>query len=269
MIQVSLKTNNKTYTPMGLASYASESKQDLEDMLKDIKQFMIEISKEVLTEEQGRGFDKNPTTLVDGRKKPVSSVNYLGKIEHIASQNIDVMVKDVYSMIQEKSKVVTGLYKSLNYVLLDNKIIATNEGELTTFFESPPLFFPGSRITFVNIAPYAQRMELQGVTKGRVSMKVGKSRDKREERKGVMVRKPNGVYALSSRAAKRKYGKLARVKFELLPSDYLGFTRPIPPNSKQKFRATFDPNGRYNAGFYILPTISIIIGESGIRGVMQ
>jgi hypothetical protein len=267
-LQISVKTNNKTYKGMGIASLAASSKEEVEDSLKQIKEFMIAISKEVLHEEQSKGFDKKPVLLIDGRKgRKEEDVKYLGKIEYQSAIAIDEMVIESYKVILDKSKVVTGLYKSLNYVLLDNKIIATNLSELEAFFQNPPLFFPGSKIVYVNIAPYAQRLELQGVTKGRVSMKMGKSKDK-QQRSGPQVRKPNGVYALSVRAIKRAYGKRARVKFELLPSDYLGFTRPIPPNSKQKFRATFDPKGKYNSGFYILPTISITLGEEGVGGVM-
>jgi hypothetical protein len=270
-LQVTIKTNSKKYKDyrgLGIASFAASSKEEVEDALKQIKEFMIAISGEVLREEQSKGFGTNYVTLIDGRKgRREEDVKYLGKIEYQREVDISKMVIESYKVILDKSKVVSGLYKSLNYVLLNTQIIATTLPELEAFFEGSPLFFPGSKIVFVNIAPYAQRMELQGVTKGRVSMKMGKSKDK-QQRSGPQVRKPNGVYALSVRSIKRAYGKLAKVKFELLPSDYLGFTRPIPPNSKQKFRATFDPKGKYNSGFYILPTISITLGEEGVGGVM-
>jgi hypothetical protein len=266
VLSISVATNTKEYKGMGIASLAASSKEEVEDSLRQLKEFMIEVSKEALREEQGRGFDKNPLVLVDGRRGREESVKLLGKIEYQSTIDISEVTIESYKVIQDRSKIVTGLFSRLNYVLLDRKIIATNLSELESFFEEPPLFFAGSKINFVNIAPYAGRLERLGVSRGRSNIKLGAAKDKKK-RSGAKIRKPNGAYALSFRSIKRAYGKRARVSFKMLPSDYLGFTTPIPPNGKQSFRATYDPNGKYNAGFYVLPTIEISLGESGVGGV--
>jgi hypothetical protein len=242
----------------------------LADLLQFTKASLITIATDVLREEQGRGFDKEPTQIVDGvRGRPLELVNPLGKIQFVASQDLAEIALFTWDNISKRSPVDTGLYVSQNIVSYNGKVIASSREELELFFSLENEFGERDRIRFINAAPYAHKLERYARTKGSKSkIQTRKSKDPKQ-RSGPRVLKPNGAYTLAHRAVKRKFGRNVFTKFELLPGDYIGVTSPLPPNGKQKFRTTYDPLGKYNKGYYIYPTILLGVESSGLTNLIR
>lgn len=244
----------------------------LADLLQFTKASLITIARDTLKEEQGRGFDKNPTVITDGvRGRPVQEVNPLGKIQIVAAQDISEISLFLWDAIIKRSPIDTGLYNTLHIVSFNGKVIANNRQELEAFFTTNKNFKERDRLRFINIAPYAQKLERYSITKGKQRRpSTRKSKDKKQ-RSGPRVLKPNGTYVLAFRAVKRKFGRNVFTKFELLPGDYIGVTTPIPtpPGRSAPYRATYDPKGKYNSGFYIYPTILIGIQSTGLTSAIR
>jgi hypothetical protein len=241
------------------------SKKDQEELLRLMKFTIVETALDARAKEEAKGFDKKALTLVDNRAgKQEIQVKPYGTIEYVARGEIKEIALAVYKKILKLSREDTGLYKSLNYVFFNGEQIATTFSELENWFRAPRLFQDRDRIRFMNIAPYAQKLELQGATSSRVKSKLGKSKDKKL-RSGPKVRKPNGTYFLTQRQLSRKFKGNVFMKFQLLPGNYVGVTSPIPPNSKQSFRADYDPKGKFNSGYYIYPTIVLSLSEQGLN----
>lgn len=238
--------------------------EDKKELLSLIKFTLIETAKDAIEEELAKGFDKDHLTLVDGSpNKSILQVKPYGKIEYVARQDVKDIAVGVMKKLESITPVDTGLYKSLHRVFYNGEQIATNSSELESWFSTPRIFTNKDRIRFMNIAPYAQRLELQGVTSKRKKLKMGKTKDKKQ-RSGPKVRKPNGTYYLTYRQLSRKFRGNIKMRFEILPGNYVGVTEPIPPNSKQSFRADFHPNSKYNKGYYLYPTIVLTLDEKGL-----
>jgi len=232
------------------------TKEDLKDVLEDIKSLTITTSKEAFREERTRGFDDNPLVLVDGRPNREENVRYLGKIEYVARVNFKEMVLAIFDKIYSTSRVDTGLYREMNWVFVNNKVVAKTRAELDAFMDSGQLKQTDS-MQFANRAPYAHRLERLGVNNTRTKTRLGKSRDKKQ-RSGPMVMRPNGTYHLAYRSVKRLYGNNVTVKFELLPLGYLGLSNALPG-----LRKDYSPEGKYKKGDYLHPTITIFFDKQG------
>jgi hypothetical protein len=267
MVQMSVAIN-VTETGKNVPEYRLQSDLGGEITFAQLLQFtksaLLTISRDVLREEQAKGFPRDPLVIVDNRKgKPVEQVNPLGKIEFVAQQDLREIAIFIMQAIQKRSPIVTGLYASQNLVFFNSIQIASNVAELEAWFDKGQVFEERDRLRFLNAAPYAQKLERYGVSAGRQKIATRKSKDKKL-RSGERVLKPNGTYALAARSARGKFRKNAFIKFELLPGSYLGITTPLPPNLKQKFRAYFSPNSKYNQGTYIYPTILLGVEKAGI-----
>jgi hypothetical protein len=86
------------------------------------------------------------------------------------------------------------------------------------------------RIRFINTAPYARKLERDGVTAQRQKAKIGNgSRVSRGVRSKIRV--PNGAYALAARAVRAKFKGNSGIKFSLIPGNYLGIGSNYPRQS--------------------------------------
>ena len=245
-----------------------DGKVSLQQFLQSIKFALIDISLKALQEEQVRGFDKEPITYVDGRRdKAIAAVNPLGKIEFVSSQVSGLkVIEDIYRGITDRSKIVTGTYLSGNLVYYDSKIVASNPFELVSWLASSPKLVPGKQIIFMNVVPYARRLERLGVTAQKSRYRTAKSRDKRQ-RSGPRILAPNGTYFLTYRSASRLYGKNARIKFGFIRGSTLGIQNtPIVSKSGKSLRTSFAPKGFWgkSSGPYLYPAIFLTIPEKGI-----
>lgn len=225
----------------------------LKELLEFMRSALIIAADQALKEEQARGFDPKPVITVDGRvNKPILSVNPFGKIEINSRVDIDSMVIDTYEGLLHRSQVDTGLYKSSHYVFLNGIQVATDMASLKTWLSSRPQLKDTDKIRFVNIQPYARKLERLGVTYQRKQTRTVKSKDKRL-RSGERILAPNGTYFLTARAIRRKYKRNSSIKFTFISGSELGLTASFKAKKpKQQNRA------------YLYPTIVITVAERGL-----
>lgn len=236
-------------------------KQTFDQIEEFMKNSLITIAKDALTEEIGRGFPRNYRQIIDGTPgKRLSNIKPFGKAIFVAPQNVRDIILFIWDSVYRRSPVDTGIYRSLHKVLLNGKQIAKSRQELVNFFDNSGRELQlTDRFRFVNEAPYARKLERYGVTASKRRSTFVKSKDKKG-RSGPTVRKPSGVYALTGRAAKRKFGRNARIKFEFVPGPEVGRTDPLggrQPISRSAWRATYARGSSFNSGFYLYPTIVV------------
>lgn len=225
----------------------------LQELLDFTKKSLIVIADQTLQEEQLQGFDKNPIVVVDGRRnKPVVSVSPFGSIEFISKVSINQIALDTYTAILDRSPVDTGKYKSSHYVFLNGKQVATDIITLQTWLATNPTVGDRDLLRFVNIQPYARKLERLGVTDQRQKSRTVKSKDARQ-RSGVNGRilAPNGTYFLAARSIRRKYKNNSGIKFGFISGSSLGIA------------GSFSGAGKRQA--YLYPTISILVQGGGIE----
>ena len=230
----------------------------LNELLQFTKTSLLTISSEVFIEEKKRGFPKDPLILVDGSKsKRIENVSPLGKIQFVAKRDIQEIIIFTYQSILDRSPVDTGLYKSYNYVLLNTKTIAKNMTELKTWFSTNPQIDDKDLFMFVNVAPYARRLERLGVSAGRHRPRQVDSKDK-HKRSGDRVAAPNGTYFLASKSVRRKYKNNLKIAFAFIPGSSLGI------NTKFKTPSTGNRGKVRKPSTYLYPSIRILVEETGI-----
>ena len=234
-----------------------DGQKTLEDLFRYTKNALINISEIALKEEQIKGFDKKPVLVVDNKfNRPVEEVSPLGKIQYIARASAKKLILYAYTTILQRSKVVTGEYFKNNWVFFNGNVVAKNILELERWLETRTSFEQKDKIRFVNMAPYARKLERLGVSKGSTTRKYRKPK-KHEKRRGTLsVLAPNGTYALSTRAIKQKFKNNSFIKFELMQGSSIGLVGKGRTYGKRSLTP-----GRP----YLYPTILIYLVEAGIN----
>lgn len=230
------------------------------DFLKFTKQSLILIADEVFREEKLKGFDKNPVVVVDGRAgKRVEDVSPLGQIELVARTSSLEILKETYEGLIHRSKILTGTYIDSHYVFLNGTQVATDMPSLLLWLASGPAIKDKDVIRFVNIQPYARRLELLGVTNQRQQNRMEKSRRKKGGRTitGGKIRAPNGTYFLTARAIRSKYKRNSNIRFTFITGASLGITGSFKSAGKYKRKKSASRT-------YLYPTIVITIQERGV-----
>lgn len=234
----------------------------LESLFKFTKNTLIATAAEVLKNEQAKGFEKNPVVVVDNRVgKSVLEVSPLGKIEFVARSSMKEIVMETYKALLERSPVLEGIYKKSHYVFLNGNQVANDLPGLTAWINSNPDFKESDLIRFVNIQPYARKLETLGVTAGNErfssrGVRIVKSRGNKGK-EGVKYAAPNGAYFLTSRSIRRKYKRNSIIKFDFIPGASLGLTA--------KFKTSNSRNKNRPKRTYLYPTIIISVSEGGVK----
>lgn len=224
------------------------------DFLEFTKSTLIITADTVLKEEQSFGFDKRPVVIVDNSAaKPVINVSPLGSIEFVARASMDQIILETYQALTDRSKVLTGRYIKSHYVFLNGTQVANDLQSLQAWIKSGPAFNDNDLIRFVNIQPYARKLERLGVTAQRSQQRSIPSRNKHKKAMGVHIRVPNGVYFLTTRSIRAKYKRNSVIKFAFISGQHLGITG--------SFKAS--RNGKPGRS-YLYPSITISVKESGI-----
>ncbi len=237
----------------------------LADFLNFTKLALIVTADTVLKEEQAMGFDKNPVVLVDGRfSKTIAEVKPLGKIEINARADLKNMLLETYSFLIRKSPVWKGNYVAHHYVFLNGHQVASDMSSLTAWLESSPQFEDRDIIRFVNIMPYARKLERAGITEGKTKPRTRKSRDKKEAAKGIRVAAPNGVYYLTTQAIRRKYKRNSFIRFQFMPGTTLGIKANLKNTGGSLHRTHFKSVNGKKRRAYLYPTIMISVREAGL-----
>lgn len=226
------------------------------DFLEWTKSALIVTADEVLKDEQAKGFDKSPVTLVDNRaNRSPKTVHPLGQIEFVSKKSMDEIVLETYNAILHRSKVLTGLYKSSHFVFLNGKQVATDLQSLASWLKTNPDFKESDFIRFVNIQPYARKLERFGVTAQKSSPSRTTSGWQKRFKSGgsLLVSVPSGAYALTARAIRAKYKRNSTIKFTFLSGSAMGLSASFKSGKKGS-------KGRP----YLYPSITISVKEAGI-----
>lgn len=239
-----------------------------EDLLRFTKKALITIAKDVLKEEQNKGFDKNPTVLVDNKfNRKEEEVKPFGKIQYIAKLQFREVITETYKQILYRSKVLTGRYFASNVVTYNGIQVATNPRELDSFLKTLTSFKDKDIFRFINTTPYARRLENLGVTRQRSEPKEAKRKKKKSV---VTVIVPNGAYHITYLNIKRRYKKNTFVGFDWMNASEVGLIQ----NAEDKKRLSFKGKKlkkRQLGRPYLYPTIIIrgyASGSSDVGGGM-
>ena len=262
-VGISVTENGKKNTSYRLENDL-QGETSLLEFISWAKRTLIIVADDALRDEQSRGFDKKPITTVDNVVgKPVIEVNPFGKIEFNARVSQDNLLLPIYKGILERSKVVSGTYIESNFVFYNGRVVASNMSEMEAWAKKTKLS-EGDIVRFVNVMPYAGKLERLGVTAQRQQARRVLSSSKRKREKGVKVRVPNGVYQLTLRSQTRLSKRNSSLKFEWVNGSSMDLSgvRTSTKNGKP-LRKTFHPrSGR--KGSYVYPSIVVRIQEKGI-----
>lgn len=258
-----------TETGRGAPAYNLDSDLNGEVTLAEFLEFtkasLIIIASETLKEEQANGFDPKPIVAVDGQKnKPVIAVSPLGSIEFTSKASMDAILQDTYEAIRFRSPVDTGKYIKSHYVFLNGIQVASDFSSFEAWLATRPEFKEKDLIRFVNIQPYARKLERYGITAQRQQSRTVKSSDKRG-RSGVNGRilAPNGTYFLTTRAIRRKYKRNSIISFSFLSGSSLGLSATFKTQTGGA-RGGGSFRRKKSGRTYLYPTITISVQESGI-----
>jgi len=258
-----------------------QGKQSLEEFLQFLKYSLKFIALDALREEQGKGFDKTPIMVIDGStRKNIDDVKPFGKIQFINSKlNSLEVLESIYVEILIRSRMVSGTYIKGNFVYFNDRVVATNYTELRQWIKSSPKITSGDIIRFVNVVPYARKLERHGISQSgnnrRKRPKWVKSSDKKKrsgrpatDKKGrsiMQILGANGAYFLASRAALKGFKHNIKIQFKFETGSMLGIQGLEITGPKGKLRRNYKPTKKNpsNSGPYLYPVIKVTIGETG------
>jgi hypothetical protein len=173
------------------------------DLVPDIREYTKTVARQVLAEEQMKGFDEKPRRIVDRQfDAPLDAVRPFGVIEFIARGDIAELLRWIWAGILRRSPVLTGRYKGSHLIMLNGTSIGSDPEAVIAKYK------PGDRIQIVNTMPYAKKIE------GRSKTKAGGAAVRGQSKKA-----PNGVYRAVFGAATRRYGKVAFIDFKYVKLD--------------------------------------------------
>lgn len=237
--------------------------KDLQTLVTYMKEALVTTARTVLKEEQGKGFDKSPLTIIDGKRSDdLNSVKPFGYIQFNAKVASEEFLLPIYQSILDKSKVVTGLYIESNFVYVQGTVVAKNMQQFKAWIASTDLSSLKS-IRFVNTMPYAGKLERLGLSSSRQLQRITKAKDKKK-RSGTHVRQPNGTYFLSARAVNKRFKHNASIKFEWVNGRTIDLSQSATQTKGGKpLRRTFHPSsGR--KGTYVYPSIMVRFNKGGV-----
>ncbi len=261
----------------------NNSKKTISDSImeinEDYKSFFLKYNRAVLDGEFQRGFPKDFRTRVDGKlDADPKTVKPFGRIQYL-NTTVDIvpLLRKAYDEILNRSPIggpkgyFPGVkYRDFNWVFLNDRVVARNRLEFTRFTENFASRVRGNdKITFINVVPYARKLERFGITrstrgtnKGQI-VKKGR-RTRRSPRTNNFVEIPRGTYAGAQRVIKSIFqGRATVSNVKYLPQNI----------SVGGMRSRFSPRGRgpnqQPGRPYLYPVIDVIIDAKGFRGTLQ
>lgn len=235
-------------------------KVSFETFLEFIKDHIIIFSDQALTEEQANGFDPKPVRLVDNSHfKKLADVKPFGQVEYVARQDVSDILLGVFDTLFKQSPYVTGEYRRSHVLTYNGKSVASTPDELRSWLKTKEakLIKDNDLFRFVNIAPYARRLETLGVTSKRQQNRRVKARGAKKAG-NARVTRPNGAYYLTYRSVKRKFGKNVGIFYKLIPGSEFGSAASF------KSKANIGSKG---ARTYLYPSIKVLVKATGITNV--
>lgn len=240
----------------GLSSDIGEV-SSIQDLFTIVKASLIATAKEVRREETSKGFDPKATVRVDGKFGRIEeSVKTFGKIEYIAAFNALFELPKLYLQIIKKSPIDSGTFRDHNYVFHNNTLVATNYFELESWVKSARIK-SNDTVRFMNITPYSQNLESNGVVvagKKKLRNVTRKNRGKNAGKTGrgnkegrSTRRRENGTYYQSYQLY-RKFSKFdsKNLRFEFYKNGSYGLTiREFSASTQSApFRSSYSKTGK-------------------------
>lgn len=144
------------------------------EIMPMIRPYHIRVARDALAEEQRRGFDGKPRTIIDrrGYDAPLESVKPFGVIEYASRTNVRAVAAWVFEQVVQLSPVDTGRYQDSHVLMVNGETVDLLPDDLG----------PNDRVQIVNITPYARKIE-----------------------RGYSELAPNGVYRRVASAAKNRF----------------------------------------------------------------
>ena len=269
-VETSIKDNRKRGNIVSLNALTKDvtGKANLKQFVEDFRERHIIVAKEVLREEQQKGFTKEPRKRIDNKFDTVETkVLPFGKIEYFAKITALEGLLEAYDIIEKRViKGATGNLSNSNYVIVNGKLAAKSRQQFKAYLvANSTKIVDGTLIKFVNVAPYARKLELQGYRANNRGRTQYTKRTSKSKLTGNITSAPNGAYWLSFRAIRRsaKTKQLAEfVRFQFIHG---GALSGIIPNDS--FRRSYSPNGanRASAGrAYSYPAIVLEVTDKGL-----
>ena len=263
MLTAEIRVDRKTVSPASTASggllfdpvkFGKKLSKDLSDLAE----------RELEKAQREDNFDTKPVVIVDGSyNKNESQVKPFGVIRYLArSRNLFKRFSEAYDSILRSSPVRTGKFQNHNIVMFNGVVVARNRLEFRRFLVDRDKrgWKERDEIVFMNISPYARKLERFGVrreTRGkRAGQAINKPRGRFSKRSGF-VSIPNGSYTVSRRKIRAMFagvGYISRTQFEYNNSG-LKFS-----GNRSESRTTFVKDGRP----YLYPVIKVSIRTRGL-----
>ena len=186
-------------------------------MGKHIQAITISVAKEVLREEQVKGFDDNPRILVDRRYGvPFEGVKPFGIIEIFSRSDMGEVIEFIWKKLHEKSPVGDfdsrpghpGFYRNSHIIMVNG--VQVTQATIKTMNYDPHK----DKIQFVNTTVYARKIE--GIY---TSSRIIDRKTRKRERKGKWhtfgwsPQAPKGVYRVVHRMARTRFGSNMDIKY--------------------------------------------------------
>lgn len=238
----------------------------LEELVGTVRKLHIATAKTVRREAESDGFDKKARTRVDGRfGKLEEEVRPFGNIEYYARVDASFALIKIFEALELRSPVVTGQYASGNVVFINGTEVARSSAALRLYLKeknSTGGLKDSDKIRFVNVNPYARKLENLGVRRGTRGKLAGQNhsaggRRGKARKTGNIIKLPNGAYFLTYKVFKRQFRQIASfMNFSFMPNG----TDGIHIQASGKFRNTFKKDGRP----YLYPSIVFRLSGEGI-----
>lgn len=243
------------------------------DVVNILRAQLVLASAQFLKLNQDTGFfpKSDYITLVDNKlNDDIRDVKAFGRIVYKTRLgSLKPVLLQAIKSIVERSPERTGAYLA-NHVLFKNNIfVAKGYSEIVSFIEKEGSNELGDVYRFVNVSPYARKLENLRVTKQVRGKYKGQHRESnivKRKVKGKDTTIPAGAYVLSARSLKNKYKELKRnIRFTFLPIDP-GLIRQLDTSGRDTtgyvFKGTKKSPG--NQRPYLYPTLVISYEKSVI-----
>lgn len=239
------------------------------ELAEFMKHALLTISQQALTESQSKGeFPKDPKDFLvatDGRLgKHISDVKPFGKIEFQRKVDMGEVILFIFDEIMKRSPVLTSQFYQNNILTLNGNEVGRTRSEIDSFMRT---YSPKQAdiFRFVNTMPYAKRLEVRGIIRGRErgSGGEGKRRERigRNRKTGGTFRAPTGTYHLATQAANKRYRLNSVIKFKMIS----GAEMQIPAGVNT---LTGKPHRRKTLEgiAYIYPSVYLYVREWAVAG---
>lgn len=269
-LEINYRSRNGKIAPVQSLTGVKLAKEDIADFITGTS---ISAAMQFRDNIIGQGrFPKENYVIIIGNRvvkdefsaRPFQTISYKTKLETLTPA-----LKDAARLIFDRSPVRRGAYLANNVLFKNNVLVAKGYTNILTFLDSDS---PDDKdiYRFVNVTPYARKLERRGVrreTQGRNKGRNTRPENKRiKQVKGVDTVVPNGAYVLANRALRRKYKELKQnIRFSFIPIEP-SVVRRIDTSGRDTTGYVFAKNreGKGAGRPYLYPSITMTVNKETV-----